>query len=89
MVSPAPLAGLYSKLRACCWTAAGAFITVSAWPNASEAPNPVMTWCRTAPLMTAVCPSPAPFWADAGETVAAVSVLAASRATAAAKGALV
>ena len=44
MVRPAPAVGLYSRSSACCCAAAGAFITASAWPNPSDAPNPAMVW---------------------------------------------
>ena len=44
MVRPAPLVGLYSRLRACCWTEGDAFITVAASPKPSDAPNPAIVW---------------------------------------------
>jgi len=52
VVRPAPLVGLYSRLSTCCWTAAGSFITVWAWPNASDAPNPAIRWYLVAPSTT-------------------------------------
>ena len=54
MVRPAPVVGLYRSLSTCCWTDDEASMTVAAWPNASEAPNPLMVWKVCAPLIVAV-----------------------------------
>src|SRR5579863_1631683 len=54
IVRPAPDVGLYRSFSTCCCTGDEAFITVDAWPKASEAPNPVIVWNVVAPLMVAV-----------------------------------
>src|SRR5579863_5312603 len=54
IVRPAPDVGLYRSFSTCCCTGDEAFITVDAWPKASEAPNPVIVWYVVAPLMVAV-----------------------------------
>jgi hypothetical protein len=44
----------YSRFSAWICTADDAFITVAAWPNASDAPKPVMVWNVVPPLTVAV-----------------------------------
>jgi hypothetical protein len=47
IVSPAPVVGLYRSASTCCWTEELAFMTVAAWPKASEAPNPRIAASRS------------------------------------------
>src|ERR1017187_1856024 len=52
--SPAPEVVLSSRLKACCCSDEGAFITADAWPNASAKPNPAMAWCVVEGVMVAL-----------------------------------
>jgi hypothetical protein len=83
IVRPAPVVGLYRSASTCCWTEELAFMTVAAWPKASEAPNPVIVWNVVAPLIVAVLGT---LPAYAGRACAARASVAATATTAAATG---
>ena len=79
MVRPAPPEVLNRNLSACCWTDDDPFMIVDAWPNPSEAPNPVIVWKVVPPLIVAVLA------ASAGGPVLTRAAAAASTATGASR----